>query len=173
MRMFSFTRLHLILCGLICALALSACGFQMRGVQNLAFENLYIQGSSLSISKALKKSLAVNGVKIVSDPEQAELMLELMGESSEKRILSLSGTGVVREFELYYRVHFRLRDPASETWGDVQMIEGRRDFSYTDAELLAKSFEETRLNDDMRADAVREIMRRLVVQKPSKSKSTG
>lgn len=172
MRMFSFTRLHLILFGLMCTLALSACGFQMRGVQNLAFENLYIQGN-LSISKALKKSLAVNGVKIVSDPEQAELMLELMGESSEKRILSLSGTGVVREFELYYRVHFRLRDPSSETWGDVQMVEGRRDFSYTDAEYLAKSFEEVRLNDDMRADAVREIMRRLVVQKPNKSKSTG
>jgi LPS-assembly lipoprotein len=172
MRKFSFTRLHLILCGLICAMALTSCGFQMRGVQNLAFENLYIQGS-LSISKALKKSLAVNGVKIVNDPEQAELMLELMSESNEKRILSLSGAGVVREFELYYRVHFRMRDPASETWGEVQMIEGRRDFSYTDAELLAKSFEETRLNDDMRADAVREIMRRLVVQKPSKSKSTG
>lgn len=45
MRMFSFTRLHLILFGLMCTLALSACGFQMRGVQNLAFENLYIQGS--------------------------------------------------------------------------------------------------------------------------------
>lgn len=172
MRMFSFTRLQLILWGLICAMALSACGFQMRGMQNMAFENLYIQGN-LSISKALKKSLAVNGVKIVSDPEQAQLMLELMGESSEKRILSLSGTGVVREFELYYRVHFRMRDPASETWGEVQMVEGRRDYSYTDAELLAKSFEEIRLNDEMHADAVREIMRRLIVQKPSKSKSTG
>lgn len=172
MRMFSFTRLYLISCSLICAMTLSACGFQMRGMQNMAFENLYIQGN-LSISKALKKSLAVNGVNIVNDPEKADLMLELMGESSEKRILSLSGTGVVREFELYYRVHFRMRDPASETWGGVQMVEGRRDFSYTDAELLAKSFEEIRLNDDMRADAVREIMRRLVVQKPGKSKSTG
>lgn len=164
MPIFSTARLYI----LICAVALTACGFQMRGMADLAFENLYIQGGPLSISKDLKKSLATNGVKVVSNPEQAELMLELMSEASEKRILSLSGRGLVREFELFYRVHFRLREPSSEVWGEMQTVEGRRDFSYDDSQLLAKQSEEVRLYDDMRADAVREIMRRLVVQKPSK-----
>lgn len=160
----SIARLSLI----VCILTLAACGFQLRGVADLSFQNLYIQGPKLSISKALNKSLAVNGVKIVEDKESADLLLEFMNEAVEKRILSLSGAGRVTEYDLFYRVHFRLRDPSNPLWGEVQTIEERRDFSYDDTQLLAKQSEEVRLNDDMRADAVREILRRLIVQKPAK-----
>ena len=158
------TRLTLI----ACLLTLAACGFQLRGVADLSFHNLYIQGPILSISKDLKKSLAINGVKIVEDKENADLLLEFMNECLEKRILSLSGAGRVTEYDLFYRVRFRLRDPSNPLWGDVQTIEERRDFSYDDTQLLAKQGEEDRLNNDMRADAVREILRRLIVQKPTK-----
>lgn len=150
--------------------AVAACGFGLRGIADLAFKTLYIQGSNLSITKDLKKSLKVNGVTVVADPQKADLMLELMSEATEKRILSLSGrVGVVREFELTYKVNFRLRDPSNELWGDVQTVSGRRDFSYDDSEILAKSYEELRLYQDMRDDAVREVMRRLIVQKPKKA----
>ncbi|MFA6179693.1 MAG: LPS assembly lipoprotein LptE [Candidatus Methylopumilus sp.] len=166
MRLFSLPRLYILLL----ALSLAACGFELRGIADLAFHKLYIQGPTLTISKPLKKSLAVNGVTIVNDPENAELMLEMMSEGTEKRILSLSGkVGVVREFELLYHASFRIREPGSELWGQVQTVSGRRDFSYDDSEVLAKSFEEQRLYQDMRDDAVREIMRRLIVQKPKKA----
>lgn len=151
---------------LLISLVLAGCGFQMRGTANLAFKNLYMQGAKTTIDKPLKKSLAINGVTVVQDKEQAELMLEMIGEKTEKRILSLSGTGLVREFDLYYRVYFRLKDPDSDVWGQEQMIEQRRDYSYSDAELLAKQGEELRLYDDMRTEATRELLRRLVVQKP-------
>ncbi|HWU35935.1 MAG TPA: LPS assembly lipoprotein LptE [Methylovorus sp.] len=151
---------------LLLSLVLTACGFQMRGTADLAFKNLYMTGVSTTINAPLKKALAVNGVTIVKDKENAELMLEMVGEKTEKRILSLSGTGLVREFDLYYRVYFRLKDPDSELWGKEQMIEQRRDYSYSDAELLAKQGEEQRLYDDMRAEAARELLRRLIVQKP-------
>jgi len=166
MRMVSIARL----CIVSLAISLAACGFELRGLADLAFHKLYIQGPTLTITKPLKKSLAVNGVTIVNDPEKAELLLEMMNEGTEKRILSLSGrVGVVREFELLYHASFRLRDPSSELWGEVQTVSGRRDFSYDDSEILAKSFEEKRLYQDMRDDAVREIMRRLIVQKPKKA----
>jgi LPS-assembly lipoprotein len=160
------TNRHRWILMLVLALALGACGFQMRGIENLKFHNLYIQGSKLSISKELRKSLAVNGVTVVSDTEKAELMLELMSESQEKRILSLSGKGLVREFDLYYRVNFRIKDPTDKIWGEMQTIEQRRDLTYDDNDLLAKQFEETRLYDDMRAEATKELLRRLIVQKP-------
>lgn len=147
-------------------LTLSACGFQMRGTVDLAFKNLYMQGSNLTIKKDLIKSLKVNGVTVVDDPEKAELFLELLSERRDQNILSLSGGGVVREFELVYKISFRLRSPESEVWGPVQKIEGRRDYSFDDTQLLAKQFEEERLFEDMRNDAIREIMRLLVVQKP-------
>ena len=149
----------------IMTLVLAACGFHLRGVADLSFNQLYIKGS-LSISKDLISSLKTNGVRIVKEPEEAEMMLELISDNQEKRILSLGGTGSVREFELFYRIKFRLRDASSDLWSPEQLIEERRDFSYLDSELLAKSYEETMLYEDMRRDATRELMRRLVAQKP-------
>jgi LPS-assembly lipoprotein len=166
MAIFNNARWHGLLLGLICIVGVSACGFQLRGLADLSFDKLYMQGQSLTISTSLKKQLAINGVKVVSTPEEAQLLLEMLSESTEDRILSLSGAGKVREYELFYRVHFRVRDAASDLWGPSQTVENRRDFSYDDTQLLAKQFEEARLYEDMRADAVREILRRLVVQKP-------
>ena len=70
--------------GLIFAIALSACGFQLRGVANLSFKNLYIQGATLSISRDLKQSLKTNGIQVVDSTEQAEMLLELLSENQPK-----------------------------------------------------------------------------------------
>ncbi|NCA26810.1 MAG: hypothetical protein EBU69_01795 [Methylophilaceae bacterium] len=150
---------------LMMAISLAACGFHLRGLADLSFSKLYMKGS-ISISRDLNVALKTNGVTLVKNPEDAEILVEMMNEGTEKRILSLGGTGAVREFELFYRVSFRIKEASDELWGPVQMFEGRRDFSYLDTELLAKSYEETQLYEDMRRDAVREIMRRLVAQKP-------
>lgn len=152
---------------MLIALALSACGFQLRGAADLAFKNLYMQGSKLSISKDLTRLLRTNGVQVVDKAEDAELLLELLSESNQKRIQSLSGGGLVREFELIYLLNFRIREAGSATWGPVQTIRGRRDFSYDDSALLGKAEEEARLNSDMRNDAMRELLRRLTTYKPA------
>jgi len=147
-------------------ITLMACGFHLRGLADLSFNKIYIKNQSMSISKDLNVALKSNGVTIVKEPEDAQIQVDMMNEGTEKRILSLGGTGTVREFELFYRVNFRIKSSTEELWGPVQMVEGRRDFSYLDTELLAKSYEETQLYEDMRRDAVREILRRLVAQKP-------
>lgn len=146
---------------LLLALTLAACGFQLRGVADLSFKTLNVQGSRLSISRELQQSLKANGIQVVETAENAELLLELVNEVNEKRILSLSGGGLVREFELNYTVNFRTREPANALWGPVQSVQVRRDFSYNDNALLGKLDEEARLNTDMRKDAVREVLRRL------------
>ena len=162
MKTLSYPRFYVLL---LCIMILTACGYQLRGVADLSFHDIYIQGATLTISKDLKKRLAVNDINIVSSPEKAELMLELISESSEKRILSLSGKGVVSEYQLFYRVLFRLRDRSSETWESVQTIVEERDYSFDNSQVLAKESEEARLNNDMHEDAVREILRRLRVHK--------
>lgn len=159
--------IHRIHWAILLTLAFSACGFQLRGLTELSFKNLYIQGNTLSISRDLKQSLEANGIHVVKNVESAEVLLELLGETNEKRILSLSGGGLVREFELNYRVNFRTRESASPTWSTVQTVQVRRDFSYDDKVLLGKAEEEARLNTDMRKDAVREVLRRLTAIKPA------
>ena len=155
-----------LLCLLLIA-NLIGCGFHLRGAADLSFKSIFIQGSTLTISKNLARSLNTNGVQVLTSAqgaegaEGAELLLEMVGEESEKRILSLSGRGVVNEFELYYRIHYRTKLAGAELWSPVQTLEARRDFSYSDANLLAKQGEEKRLNENMQADVLSGLMRRL------------
>ena len=148
---------------LMCSLI--GCGFHMRGVTDVAFNNVFIQGNTLVISNNLKKSLNTSGVKVLDSATNAELLLEMVGEESEKRILSLAGGGTVNEFELFYRVHYRTKAADAATWSQVQTVEARRDFTYSDANLLAKQDEEKRLNDNMRSDVISGILRRLAALK--------
>jgi len=145
---------------LFCLLALSACGFHTRGVADLSFHTIYVQNGG-TIMPDLKRLLLNNKVKILPAPDQAEMLLEVMKETTEKRILSLSGGGKVKEYELVYRITFRTKQAGSELWSEPQTVEDMRDFSYDDSQLLAKDYEEARLYSDMRADAARKIMRRL------------
>lgn len=147
---------------LTCLLAsLVACGFHLRGSADVAFSSVFIQGNPLTISKNLVKSLNTNGVKVLPSAEGAELLLETLGEESEKRILSIGGQGTVNEFELFYRVHYRTKRAGEELWSSTQTVEARRDFTYSDASLLAKQGEEKRLNESMQQDVLSNLMRRL------------
>lgn len=146
---------------LIGSITISACGFQLRGVSNLSFQTVNVQGATLSLSRELIRNLKANKIEVTSKVDDADVVLELIRESNSKRIQSLSGTGVVREFELYYQVSFRSRVAANPLWGNVQTINLRRDYSYNDEIVLGKAEEEARLNADMRSDAIREIIRRL------------
>lgn len=141
--------------------SLISCGFQLRGATDVSFSNIFIQGNTLVINKKLVKSLNTNGVKVLPTADGAELLLEMVGEESEKRILSLAGTGTVNEFELFYRVHYRTKRVDDALWSQTQTVESRRDFTYDDANLLAKQGEEKRLNENMQQDVLSNLMRRL------------
>lgn len=141
--------------------ALTACGFHLRGPSEIPFSTIFLEGNTLVISKDLKSSLNISNVEILPSAENAELRLELVGEENEKRILSLGGQGTVNEFELYYRVHYRTKLAGQPTWSEINTVEARRDFTYSDANLLAKQNEEKQLNKGMQQYVVNSIMRRL------------
>ncbi len=162
---FSLTRFSLtsILqnCGwLVLIAALTSCGFQLRQPSPIAFKTIHISGSA-SITKPLVKALTEQGIKIADSSEDADLQIELLKEENEQRILSLSGTGVVREYELYYRVHYRTKAADDRIWSLPLIMESRRDYTYNDANLLAKQQEQKMLTDSMQTDVLNGIMRRL------------
>ena len=154
-------KIALRLCVILLLASLATCGFHMRGAADVPFNSIYIQGSTVIISKNLKKNLTLNAVKVLPSADSAELLLEMVGEESEKRILSLAGTGKVNEFELYYRVHYRTKLAGDALWSQVQTVEARRDYSYDDTQLLAKQGEEKRLNEDMQSSVLNALVRRL------------
>jgi LPS-assembly lipoprotein len=152
---------------LAAALLLAACGFQLRGTATLPFNSLYVQAAPTSLlATQLKRTVLVGtGTRIAERPEQAEVILQITNELQEKQILSLSGGGRVSEFELRYRVSYRLTDAKNREHIPANEIVLRRDFSYTDDQALAKQSEEALLFRDMRDDAVSQLVRRLQAAK--------
>ena len=142
-------------------LVITSCGFHMRGMTEISFKTISLEGKELSFTKNLKKILNTNKVAIVSPTENPELRVELLSEESEKRILSLSGQGLVREFEIFYRVRYRIKTSDSEIWSQENIIETRKDFTYSDSNLIGKEEEERQLNEAMRNEAITNLFNQI------------
>ncbi|MGQ0547813.1 MAG: LPS-assembly lipoprotein LptE [Betaproteobacteria bacterium] len=157
---------------LLASLALLAgCGFKLRGTAEVPFQTLYIPGATGGIALDLKRNIqAGTNAKVVDDPKQADAILEFSQEAREKEILSLTGTGRVREFQLRYRVGFRVHDGRGGHYVAPSTIQLTRDVTFNDAEVLAKEAEEQLLFRDMQTDMVQQIMRRLAAAERLKAK---
>ncbi len=140
-------------------LALSACGFHMRGSQlsdiTFAFKTLYLKAPvETPFVSDLRRALITNKINLVSRSDQADLVLEVVSEQTTKQILSLTGAGRVQEYQLFYRVSLRAYDNTQTDWLPADEISLTRILPYDDAQVLAKAQEETQLYQDMRSDAV-------------------
>ena len=151
-------------------LALAGCGFQLRGTASVPFDSVYVPGATGGIALDLKRSIqAGTHAKVVDDPKQAQAILQFLQEQRQKVILSLSGTGRVREYRLVYHVVFRVHDGKGGDFVPPSTIDLSRDISFNDSDVLAKESEESLLIRDMQADMVSQIMRRLASAQPPKS----
>jgi len=146
---------------LLALLLLAACGFQLKGTAELPFETLYLPASG-GIGLDLKRNIeAGTRTAVLDDPKGAQAVLEVLQEARQKEILSLSANARVREFRLIYRVSFRVHDGKGGEYLPAATLQLARDFTFNDAEILAKETEEQLLYREMQADMVRQIMRRL------------
>lgn len=155
-----------VVAGLLVAVV-AGCGFHVRGDAALPFKSLAIVGAeNTSLLIDLKRSLRGNAKVIVVDlPEQADTTLYIIMNQNDKSILTLSGGGRVREFQLTQKIVFRVADAKGNEWMPQSEINVRRDFSFNDSQALAKEGEERLLIADMRADAVQQMLRRLAAVK--------
>ena len=153
----------------VLAAALAGCGFQLRGTAALPFETLYMPGASGGIALDLKRNIQ-SGTRttVVDDPKKAEAVLDFTQEVREKNILSLSATGRVSEYELRYRVGFRVHDGKGGEFLPVTTVQLTRSVSFNDSAVLAKDTEEQQLYRDMQTDMVQQVMRRLAGAQPAK-----
>jgi LPS-assembly lipoprotein len=153
---------------LVC-LTLAACGFRLRGTADVPFKTVFVPNATGGVALDLKRSIqAGTRAKVVDDPKQADAVLQFLQEARQKVILSLSGTGRVREYRLIYRVGFRVHDGKGAEYVQPTTIELSRDITFNDSDVLAKESEEQLLVRDMQTDMVQQIMRRLASAQPPK-----
>jgi LPS-assembly lipoprotein len=145
---------------------LAGCGFHLRGTAEVPFQTLYVPNATSGIALDLKRNVqAGTQAKVVDDAKQAEAILVFSDEAREKNILSLNAQGRVREFQLRYRVGFRMHDGKGGDYIPQTQIALTRDITFNDSDVLAKEAEEQLLFRDMQNDMVQQIMRRLASAK--------
>ncbi len=162
--MWSFDRLTRVA---LAAALLGGCGFQLRGQAQLPFETLYIPGRSPLVVELKRNVAAASKTRLVESAGDAQAVLGFTAELRDKVILSFNTQGRVSEYQLRYRVGFRVTDPkGGQVYLPTSEILLTRDMAYSDAQVLAKEAEEALLYRDMQRDMVQQILRRLVAAKP-------
>ena len=159
-------RVFLSLSATAATLSLSGCGFALRKAPNFAFTTLFSSlGESSPLGVELRRSLqSTRKVEVISDPRrinEAQVVLDVLGDQREKVVLSTNASGQVREFQLRLRFRFRLRTLAGKELIPETEILQQRDISFNESAVLAKEAEEALLYRDMQSDVVQQIMRRL------------
>lgn len=160
----------LALAALLSSLLVGGCGFKLAGPGQMPFDSLYVAAPDYSSFGAQFKRYVGNAgrTRLTSRPEDAQAVLEILSETREKQILSLTAAGRVAEYLLRYRVSFRLRGNGNRDWIPTSEIALQRDLTYDDDAALAKENEEQFLYEDMRNDAIDQLLRRLAaVQAPA------
>ena len=153
---------------LACAtLALTACGFKLRGQQTFPFDTISVPVNS-PLGFELQRNIAAANeqTKLVANAADADAVLSIIGEAQEKVILSLNTQGRVREYQLRYRVVFRVSSPKGLDFVAPTSLLLTRDITFND-QVLAKETEEAQLFREMRSDVVQQIIRRLAAATPA------
>ncbi|SMP42807.1 LPS-assembly lipoprotein [Noviherbaspirillum suwonense] len=162
---------RLLSVALAAMLALSACGFKLRGTGPqpiLPFKTLFVSVAETSpLGVQLRRNLDVmSNIEIVSDRKLADAALEVLNEGRDKQVLSLNSQGRVREYTLLYRVNFRVVDKEGRQLLAPTDLVIRRIQSFNENQVLAKEAEEATLFREMQSDLVQQVLRRVSAIKP-------
>lgn len=151
------------------AVLVAACGFRLRGHQDFAFDTIFL---AFPVNSPVAAELARNirtgsNAQVIQDRAQAQSVLELLGEAREREVLSVNAQGRAREYQLRYRLVFRVHDGKGRDFIAPTELVVQRDIAFNEAQVLAREAEETLLFRDMQTDVVQQLMRRLAAVKPT------
>ncbi|KKO47283.1 lipoprotein [Arsukibacterium ikkense] len=143
------------------ALALSSCGFHLRGNLPLSqFPAIYVQSEAHSeLAKLVSKRLSQNNVQLLSSMQADAPSIQLVSDTLERRTLSLFPSGQVAEYELIYKVSYYVIMPGAEP--AFNQFELYRDYQDDPNQALAKARELDLLLSELRQQAANRIIRQL------------
>ena len=158
------------LAALIFALALSGCGFHLRGAESarLPYKTIFIAlPDTAEVNIWLQRYLQANrSAEITNDPKLAEAIFQQVADNRQKTILSVDAQGRVREFRMQMDYTFRVINGKGQELVKPNEINLWRDVTFDDSNILAKNLEEGLLWRDMTNELVSQILRRLATIKP-------
>ena len=128
----------------------------------MPFESLYIQASNPSVTIDIKRRIEASSKTAVLDSQKdAQAILVIESAELQKKILSVSGTGRVREYQLRYTISFRVNDQRGREIVPDTKVEVNRVLPYSDSAILSAGAEEKMLLRNMKKDALLKLIDRL------------
>ncbi len=153
-------------------LLLQACGFQLRTPPHLSYQRVYLSANlERNLSSEIRSALTQDGVTLVSQPDQADVIVYVSPLVKDKQILTLNAQGTVSQFTLLSKLNFRATDSAGNELLPPTDVTITRLFNYNDVQILAKQSEEQLMYKDMQHDLVQQMLRRLAALKPKSAAS--
>lgn len=146
-------------------LALSACGFKLRGEFALpaAMDKIWLSvaDSYSPLQRNLTRALVQSGRSVVSDREAAASVLEISRNQMVQNVLSVGDQARVREFEMRYEVEFRVLDAAGAEIIAKQTLSLAREYRFDEQQYIGIAGEEEIIRQDLERDMVRAVLERI------------
>jgi LPS-assembly lipoprotein len=144
---------------------LAGCGFHLQGKADPLPEDLgrvYVstRDDLTAFAVELRRSLDRNGVQMAPSAGEADAVIRVRVDRSNRRVLAVSARNTPTEFELQYVVEYSVERGGEEVV-PAQRLELTRNFSFDQSELLAKGHEEDILREAMARDLADLVLRRL------------
>jgi len=151
--------------------ALSGCGFRLRGSGSrpAASGRVYVDGDrATTIARPLSDALRERGFAIADNRDEADVLLRLIDERIDERVVSVQSTGRVSELELIHAVDlvvvesFDGAPPFYDPALPSNRVRVAREYTYDETQVLGKANEERTLRAELRAELVRQIVLRTI-----------
>ncbi|MCA6219234.1 LPS assembly lipoprotein LptE [Photorhabdus antumapuensis] len=148
----------------LAVLVTAGCGFHLRGTTQVPAELKKLQLTSSDpygpLARSVRQQLRLNNVTILEDGSADVPVLKLIGSSENKDTVSVFQDGKAAERQLTLNVDAQVIMPD----GSVYPLQSRVDRSFFDnpLEALAKDAENEIINQEMREQAARRLVRQLL-----------
>ena len=146
-------------------LALSACGFQLRGEAKLPADLLRVHVAVSDPFSPLRRdveaALARSGATVESAPGEHVAEITLSAVSLAPIVRSVGANATVNEFSMVYHVELSIRGSDGKTLLPAQAIEHSRDYTFDQTQAIGSNAEQDEIKKGMERDMVDAIMRKI------------
>lgn len=150
---------------LLIGLTLSGCGFHLRGVLNmptwLTDVAIIVEAANRDLDPMLKEQLQAYHIRMSSDPATARYWLIIEEDQEEQHITSVSSSTTPRQYQITYRVKFKLQAAKGKEIIPLSTVTTTRQLTVNSDRILGSNDEENTLKREMRRDAALQIMDRI------------
>lgn len=147
----------------ILALLVTACGYHLRGSGSAPLSKelkiIYLDGGSTQFREQFRNVLSSTKGKFASSAQEAGVIVKIIDENLNRRVLSLSSRGRSNEVELDYHVTYDL-NKSNKVLLSGQPIQIRRQYFNDQEDIMAKDNEEKVIRNEIYQQAVQNILNR-------------